>query len=128
MNTNIAPSGLQIAPFVILPGLICDSRMFGAQIEAFGATVIDGFYGQADRIEAMADYALARMPDRCIVLGHSMGARIALEIWARAPARVDRLILADTGAHPVSDKERAGRFALRDLGRSEGSAAPRPMP
>ncbi|WP_428334831.1 alpha/beta fold hydrolase [Novosphingobium sp.] len=123
MDANSTPSWTQAAPLVILPGLICDARMFAGQVEAFGATVVDGFYGAADRIGAMADYALARMPDRCTLLGHSMGARVALEIWARAPARVDRLIFADTGAHPVSDKERAGRVALRDLGRSEGSAA-----
>jgi pimeloyl-ACP methyl ester carboxylesterase len=110
-------------PLVILPGLMCDSRMFGAQIEALSAQVVGGFYGKADRIGAMADYALAQMPDHCALLGHSMGARVALEIWRRAPERIARLALADTGVHPVGDGEAERRFALRDIGLRDGDEA-----
>lgn len=123
MDANKSMASDERDPLVILPGLLCDSRMFGAQISAFGATVVDGFYGASDRIEAMAEYALARMPARCALLGHSMGARVALEIWRRAPTRVARLALVDTGVHPVHAGEAAARYALRDLGREAGSAA-----
>jgi pimeloyl-ACP methyl ester carboxylesterase len=51
--------------------------------------------------------------------GHSMGARVALEVLRLAP-RVERLILADTGVHPLRAGERESRYALRDLGRAEG--------
>lgn len=108
---------------VILPGLMCDGRMFGAQIAAFDAQVIDGFYGSADSIGGMADYALERAPGRFALMGHSMGARVALEVWRRAPERVARLALADTGVHGVKPGEADKRFALRDLGRAEGFAA-----
>ncbi|WP_443019788.1 alpha/beta fold hydrolase [Sphingobium sp. CAP-1] len=109
---------------MILPGLLCDSRMFGETLAAFpSARVVDGFYGGADRIEAMADYVLAHMPDRCALLGHSMGARVALEVLRKAPDRVDRLALVDTGVHPVKPGEREGRYILRDLGRAQGMAA-----
>lgn len=108
---------------VILPGLMCDSRMFGRQIDAFGAVVVDGFYGGASRIGKMADWALARMPTRAALLGHSMGARVALEIYRRAPDRVTRLALADTGVHPARPGEAEKRYALRDLGREQGIAA-----
>lgn len=107
---------------VILPGLLCDSRMFVGQVEAFDALVMDGFYGRANRIEAMADFALDRLPARCALLGHSMGARVALEIWRRAPERIERLALADTGVHVVRPGEADKRYALRDLGRREGCA------
>ena len=110
-------------PLVILPGLMCDGRMFGAQIDAFGARAIDGFYGGADSIGAMADYALERAPARFALLGHSMGARVALEVWRRAPGRVARLALADTGIHGVRPGEADKRFGLRDLGRAEGFGA-----
>lgn len=111
------------APLVILPGLMCDSRMFLHQLAAFGGGCVDGFYGGADSIGAMVDYALERMPARCALLGHSMGARVALELYRRAPARVARLALADTGVHPVRPGEAEKRFALRDLGRRDGMGA-----
>ncbi len=109
-------------PVVILPGLMCDSRMFGAQIDA-GAQVVDGFYGGASSMGDMADYALARLPQRAVLVGHSMGARVALEVVRAAPERVAGIVLADTGVHPVGEGEHAKRHALRDLGREQGMAA-----
>ncbi|MFC3444119.1 alpha/beta fold hydrolase [Sphingobium rhizovicinum] len=98
--------------------------MFGDTLAAFsGSRVIDGFYGGADRIGAMADHALAHMPARCALLGHSMGARVALEVMRKAPERVERLALVDTGVHPVKPGEQEGRYRLRDLGRAQGMAA-----
>ncbi|PXA97670.1 alpha/beta hydrolase [Nostoc sp. 3335mG] len=120
MDTNFVPRYPQ--SLVVLPGLLCDSRMF--DLSGFpNARVIDGFYAGANRIEAMADHALARLPASFALLGHSMGARVALEIWRKAPRRVARLALVDTGVHPVRDGERDGRYRLRDLGRSHGMAA-----
>lgn len=111
-------------PLAILPGLLCDSRMFGAQLAAFpGAVVIDGFYGGATTIEAMADYALERLPERFVLLGHSMGARVALEVFRKAHDRVAGLILTNTGVHPVKAGEAEKRYALRDIGRMHGMAA-----
>ncbi|MGD9809871.1 MAG: alpha/beta fold hydrolase, partial [Sphingobium sp.] len=79
--------------------------------------------GGASRIEDMADYALANMPPRCALLGHSMGGRVALEIYRKAPRRVQRLALACTGIHPVQPGEEDGRHRLRDLGRTDGIGA-----
>lgn len=111
------------AALVILPGLLCDSRMFDAQIATLGAQVIDGFYGGAASITAMAEYAIERLPSRCILLGHSMGGRVALEIWRLASERVQRLVLADTGIHAPRPGEADARYALRDLARTHGSTA-----
>lgn len=112
------------APVLILPGLLCDSRMFGETLATFpGSMVVDGFYAGCDRIEAMADHVLTRMPPRCALLGHSMGARVALEVLRKAPDRVERLALVDTGVHPVRPGEQEGRYRLRDLGRTQGMAA-----
>lgn len=112
------------APLAILPGLLCDSRMFGRQQEAFiGTIVVDGFYAGCQSLADMADFALQRLPARFSLLGHSMGARIALEILRRAPERVERLALADTGVHAIGQGERERRYALRDLGREHGMEA-----
>jgi pimeloyl-ACP methyl ester carboxylesterase len=109
---------------VILPGLLCDSRMFVRQLEAFPRVVVlDGFYGGSKSIEAMASWALERLPRRCALIGHSMGGRVALEMVRRAPERATRLLLCSTGVHPPQPGEAEKRHALRDLGRSKGFAA-----
>ncbi|MFD1789875.1 alpha/beta fold hydrolase [Sphingomonas floccifaciens] len=108
---------------VILPGLLCDERLFAAQVAAFDGLVIDGFYAGADSIGAMADHALSRMPAGAALLGHSMGGRVALEMWRRAPERIAGIAIANSGVHPVRDGEAAARHALLDLGRREGAAA-----
>ncbi|MBG6120379.1 MULTISPECIES: alpha/beta fold hydrolase [unclassified Sphingobium] len=124
MDTKSSDQGSKAAPLIILPGLMCDSRMFAELLSAFPeAQVIDGFYAGCDRIEAMANYVLARMPARVSLLGHSMGARIALEVMRKAPDRVERLALVDTGVHGPKPGERDARYALRDLGREQGMAA-----
>jgi len=57
-----------------------------------------------------------------------MGGRVALEILARAPERVTRLALLDTGFEALAAgesgaRERAGRYHLRDVGRRAGMLA-----
>lgn len=112
------------APLAVLPGLLCDSRLFAAQLAVFPeATVVGDHYDGASSLAAMAERALAGLPPRFSLLGHSMGGRIALEVWRRAPQRVARLALANTGVHPVGAGEAAKRHALRDLGTAHGMAA-----
>lgn len=106
---------------LILPGLMCDAGMFAATLAAFAqARAIDDHYAGADDIGAMAEHVLASAPARFALIGHSMGARAALEVVARAPDRVTRLMIADTGVHGVREGEADSRHALRDLGRREG--------
>jgi pimeloyl-ACP methyl ester carboxylesterase len=106
---------------LILPGLMCDAGMFAATLAAFPrARAIDDHYAGADTIGAMAEHVLASAPARFALIGHSMGARVTLEVVARAPDRVTRLMLADTGVHGVREGEAEQRYALRDLGRREG--------
>lgn len=42
---------------------------------------------------AVADHLLAQLPPRCALLGWSLGAKLALEIAARAPERIEQLVL-----------------------------------
>lgn len=109
---------------LLLPGLLCDRAAWAPQVEAFaptGVTVAD--YGDADRITAMAEIALFQAPPRFALAGHSMGARVALEVWRLAPERVERIALLDTGVHPVAEGEAAKRYVLRDLAYEKGMGA-----
>lgn len=124
MSTMKHPSSPTVSQLAILPGLLCDSRMFQGQARGFpGTVVVDGYYAGCRSLAEMADYALARLPASFSLLGHSMGARIALEIVRKSPERVERLALSDTGVHPLGPGERERRYALRDIGRTKGMAA-----
>lgn len=111
------------APLILLPGLMCDSRIFAGQLVRFPeAIAIDGF-GTCDSLVAMAHRVLSIAPRRISLLGHSMGARVALEVLRIAPKRVERLALVSTGVHAVRDGEADQRHALLALGRAAGAAA-----
>jgi pimeloyl-ACP methyl ester carboxylesterase len=112
---------------LLLPGLICDSRIYAPQLAAFAdARAVDG-YGNADSLQIMARIALEfaddEGPETFDLLGHSMGARVALEVYRLAPARVRRLALMSTGVHGVREGEPAKRADLQALGRAEGHEA-----
>lgn len=111
------------SPLLLLPGLICDARIFAAQLAQFGnATAINGFGARTSLVD-MARHVLDTAPPQFSLLGHSMGARVALEVVRLAPARVTRLALLSTGTHAVRPGEAAKRLRLVALGRSDGAAA-----
>jgi pimeloyl-ACP methyl ester carboxylesterase len=76
----------------------------------------------------MAEQVLDLAPPRFALAGHSMGGRVALEVLARAPERVTRLALMDTGHEGLppgeaGERERAGRMRLLGLARTQGMRA-----
>jgi pimeloyl-ACP methyl ester carboxylesterase len=110
---------------VLLPGLLCDRAVWQAQLDALGPChVVD--YGPLDSLRGMAEHVLATAPaGRLAVAGHSMGGRVAFEMWRLAPERIERLALLDTSYHPLADgpageTERAGRLALLATARRDG--------
>lgn len=113
---------------VLLPGLLCDHAVWQAQIDAIGPCHVAD-YGALDSLQAMAEHVLATAPAGPLaVAGHSMGGRVAFEMWRQAPARIERLALLDTSYHPLADgeagnTERAGRLALLATARRDGMRA-----
>jgi pimeloyl-ACP methyl ester carboxylesterase len=108
---------------LFLPGLICDARIYAPQLAAFPESkAVDG-YGMADSIAAMARVALDQAPEQFDLFGHSMGGRVALEVYRQAPGRVRRLALSSTGIHRVGDTEPAKRAALMAIGHDHGFEA-----
>ncbi len=110
---------------VLLPGLLCDDAIWSPQIEALGARhdVFCPEFLDHDTIEAMAVDVLARAPGTFALAGHSMGGRVALEIVRRAPQRVERLALLDTGYRPAKPGESEGRGAHIKTALEEGMQA-----
>ena len=88
---------------LFLPGLICDARIYAPQLAAFpDSRAIDG-YGRANTLEAMA--------------------RVALEVFRLAPARVRRFAVSSTGVHALGVAEPAKRRALQAIGHEQGFEA-----
>lgn len=87
-----------MTPLVLLPGMMCDARLFGPQIHALSGQrplhlgVITGH----DSVPALAAAVLASAPPRFALAGLSMGGIVAMEIMAQAPGRVTHLALLDT--------------------------------
>ena len=109
----------------LLPGLLCDRTVWEPQIAHFAekADVRTPDYGDADRITKMAEIALEGAPARFSLAGHSMGARVALEVYRLAPERIERLALLDTGVHGIKDGEREKRMTLVNLAHEKGMEA-----
>jgi pimeloyl-ACP methyl ester carboxylesterase len=112
---------------LFLPGLICDARIYAPQSAMFADSLAVEGYGLADSLSDMARIALAAADaagaDQLDVFGHSMGGRVALELYKLAPERVRRLALVSTGMHPVGPTEPAKRAALQAIGHEQGFEA-----
>jgi pimeloyl-ACP methyl ester carboxylesterase len=117
-------SGSGTAPLLLLPGLLCDARIWPRAVLQLGCPVVAPVgYGDAATLEEMAERVLEIAPSRVSLLGHSMGARVALEIVRRAPDRIERLALVSTGVHLPRPGEAESRQALLALGHAEGPVA-----
>ena len=108
---------------VMLPGLICDASIYAPQSAAFGDSLAVEGYGLCDSLPAMADIVLEQAPGRFALFGHSMGGRVALEVYRKAPERVTHLALVSTGIHPLGENEPASRAALQQVGYDNGFEA-----
>lgn len=85
-------------PLVLLPGMMCDARLFGPQIAALSpdTVVIAAPITGGERIGEIASGLLDQLPLRFALAGLSMGGIVAMEILRRAPDRVTRIALMDT--------------------------------
>ena len=110
---------------LLLPGLLCDASVWTAQVEALRhhAPVLVADFSEHDSLEVMARSALAMVEGPIIAIGHSMGARVAMEMVHLAPERIVKLVLIDTGVDSRREGEEAKRQVLVDLAFAEGMGA-----
>lgn len=101
-------------PLVLLPGMMCDARIFEPQIRALSAqwpVMVAPLLG-GERIEDIAIQLLHQLPVRFALAGLSMGGIVAMEILRRAPERVSRLCLMSTSPLPDTPAQAAMREPL----------------
>jgi pimeloyl-ACP methyl ester carboxylesterase len=109
----------------LLPGLLCDAQVWAHQAQYLNGLVdirIPDF-SPFDSLDAMADAVLLEAPEKFLVAGHSMGGRVALQLLHKAPGRISKLALLDTGTHAVKPGEAEKRQVLIDLAEKEGMGA-----
>jgi pimeloyl-ACP methyl ester carboxylesterase len=119
-------------PLVLLPGLLCDPRLWAHQSEALSdiADVTVADMTRDDSMAGMARRALDAAPERFALAGLSMGGYVALEIMRQAPERVTRLALLDTGSRadtPEQTTRRRDLISLADRGEFK-AVSPRLLP
>lgn len=84
---------------ILLPGFMCDHRLFGPlieQLEAAGRSWSVAPLTGSDSVAGMAEGVLEDAPSRFALIGLSMGGIVALNIARRAPERLSHLALLNT--------------------------------
>ncbi|MGY6549932.1 MAG: alpha/beta fold hydrolase [Roseinatronobacter sp.] len=86
-----------MTPLVLIPGMMCDARMWGNLPEALAPRPIHHALPVTGETTAAMAHAILRVaPPRFALAGLSMGGIIAMEMLAQAPERIARLALMDT--------------------------------
>lgn len=100
----------RMTPLVLIPGMMCDSRLYAPQIAAINdRAVMVAPIVEAETVEALARGVLDVAPPQFALAGLSMGGIVAMEILRQAPARVERICLMDTNPFAETDKVKAMR-------------------
>ncbi|MFV5475246.1 alpha/beta fold hydrolase [Acinetobacter baumannii] len=107
---------------IFLSGLLCDATIWQKQIDFFSAEYdVSAFeFSHLDNLKEMAAMVIKQLDSPSIVVGHSMGARVALEVFRAAPELVSKLALLDFGIHPKKPGEAEKRYALIEETRQQG--------
>lgn len=110
---------------MLIPGLLCDGFVWESVLSVLSGKfpVVVADLSTQDRITAMAEDTLNAHPGDLFVAGHSMGARVAMEMARLAPQRVKRLALLDTGIHPLKEGEPEKRAEIVAFAHAQGMTA-----
>ena len=90
-----------MTPLVLLPGMMCDARLWFSQIAAFSSQrVVQTAPMNGADISDIAMEILADAPPIFALAGLSMGGIVAMELLRQAPERIERIALLDTNPLP----------------------------
>ncbi len=109
-------------PVILLPGMMCDARLFAPQIAVLSATrpVMVAPLADGDTVAAMAAAILQYAPPRFALAGLSMGGIVAMEVIRQAPSRITRLALMDT--NPLAEAPERAKMRDQQIVRVLGGA------
>lgn len=114
-------------PLVLIPGMMCDARMWGGVPQALAPRPIQHALPVAgETMPAIAATILASAPPRFALAGLSMGGIVAMEMLHQAPDRIERLALLDTNPlaeRPEVQARRAPQIARALAGDLDGVMA-----
>lgn len=104
--------------FLLIPGLLSDARVWEPLAAALTerGPVLHADVTRDDDIRQMAARLLNENEGDLILIGHSMGGRVAMDMAHQAKQRIRALILANTGHKPLQEGELPKRLAKIDLG------------
>lgn len=113
-------------PLVLLPGMNCSARLWAP---ALRSAYLEPWLPEVwhPRLEGQSlddcvDRLLVQLPARFALVGHSLGAIVALALVRQAPERISRLALLAVNPHPPRpDQQQAWAAQRRSL--AEGSSA-----
>ncbi len=97
---------------ILIPGLLCDDTVWQPLMDQLEGQASIGMAPTQDTLTGMAREILGQHTGPLTVLGHSMGARIAMEMARQCPERITKLGLFDTGAHPLREGETEKRAEI----------------
>ncbi|GAB1477886.1 alpha/beta fold hydrolase [Paracoccaceae bacterium] len=98
-----------MTPVVLIPGMMCDARTWGAIERQLGAPVLHHLPTETDSMAALAEAFLREAPLRFSLAGLSMGGILAMEVLRQAPGRVEQLALLDTNPRAEAPEVQARR-------------------
>lgn len=112
-----------MTPLVLIPGMMCDARMWGGIDRDLGVPVIHHIPTGAASMPDLAATFLADAPRQFALAGLSMGGILAMELLRQAPDRITRLALLDTNPRaetPAAQSRRAAQVTRALTGDLEG--------
>jgi len=118
---------MPLPPLILIPGLVCDQTVWEQQEPELRkrtlVTIAD--HRDLDSLPKMAAAIVERAPARFAIAGHSMGGRVALEVFRQAQDRVAGIALMDTAFAPrqageAAEQEAAQRYALLEIAKKRG--------
>lgn len=98
-------------PLVMLPGTLCDERLYTSVLDHLGREAHVPTLDGADSAAEMARQILVSLPRRFALVGFSLGGIVALEMAAQAPERVERLALIGCNPGKLSTDAAKARAA-----------------